>query len=82
MPRRKKIKPTPHKGKYNKFIKVQYEQIGKRKSREMEIPVIGEITINSPLEPLIAKKLGVETADIWVIDEPYMVTNMINKENE
>tara|TARA_R100000808_G_C2147759_1_gene155794 strand:+ start:2030 stop:2290 length:261 start_codon:yes stop_codon:yes gene_type:complete len=83
MPRRKKVKPTPHEGKHNKFIRVKYEQLGKRKSREIDIPTSpnGDITINSPLEPLIARQVGCESADIWIIDEPYMITNRMD-ENE
>lgn len=76
MPRRKKIKPVPHAGKYEKFIKVKYEQMGKRKTFEMDIPATNEVGLNSMLEPLIARKLGVESADIWIVDEPYMVTNI------
>ena len=76
MPRRK-IKPTLHNQKYDKYVKVKYEQVGKRKIFEMEIPAIGEITIDSALEPLIAKKLGCDSADIFLVDkyefEPYMV---------
>ena len=85
---RKKIKPTPweSKSKYNKFIKVKYEQLGKRKIFEMDIPVIGEITINSALEPLIAKRLGCDSTDIFLVDkndfEPFMVTNPVVSENE
>ena len=75
MPRRKKIKPTPHKIKGNKCIAVKYEKIGGRTIKEMKIPVLGEITINSYLEPLIAKRLGCDTADVWLVDEPYMVMN-------
>ena len=79
MPRRKKIKPTLHNQKLDKYIKVKYERMGKRKVFEMDIPVIGEISINSALEPLIAKKLGCSPLDIWLVDrntfEPYMVTN-------
>ena len=82
MPRRKKIKPTLHKQKTSKCIKVQYEQIGKRTIKEMEIPVVGEITINSALEPLIAKRLGCDSVDVWVVDEPYMVTKVLNEVQE
>ena len=85
MPRRK-IKPTPWESKYNKFIKVKYEQLGKRKIFEMDIPVIGEITINSALEPLIDKRLGCDSTDIFLVDkndfEPFMVTNPVISENE
>ena len=83
MPRRKMIKPTLHKpaGRkhYDRYVKVKYERVGKRKIFEMDIPAIGEITINSVLEPLIAQKLGCDSADIFLIDkdvfEPYMVVN-------
>ena len=82
---RKKIKPTLHKpaGRkhYDRYVKVKYERIGKRKVFEMDIPAIGEITINSALEPLIAEKLGCDSADIFLVDrhefEPYMVINPV-----
>ena len=52
----------------------------------MDIPVIGEITINSALEPLIAKRLGCDSTDIFLVDkndfEPFMVTNPVISENE
>jgi hypothetical protein len=81
MPRRKKIAPTLHSQKHERFIKVKYEQTGKRKVFEMDIPALegSEITINSPLEPLIAKRLGCDSADIFLVNknefEPYMVIN-------
>jgi hypothetical protein len=82
MPRRKMIKPTPHKIRGDKCIIVKYEKIGGRKVKEMMIPASEEITINSYLEPLIAKKLGCDTADVWLVDEPYMVVNRSNNDNE
>ena len=88
MPRRKLVKPTLHNQKFDRYIKVKYEQIGKRKVFEMEIPAIegGEITINSPLEPLIAKRLGCDTADIFLVDkntfEPYMVINPVIEDEQ
>ena len=81
MPRRKLVKPTLHNQKYDRYIKVKYEQTGKRKVFEMDIPALegSEITINSPLEPLIAKRLGCDSADIFLVNknefEPYMVIN-------
>ena len=80
MPRRKKIKPTPHKIRGEKCIIVKYEKIGGRTIKEMKIPASGELTINSYLEPLIAKRLGCDTADVWLVDEPYMVMNRSDKD--
>ena len=37
MPRRKLVKPTLHNQKFDRYIKVKYEQIGKRKVFEMEL---------------------------------------------
>ncbi len=88
MPRRKMIKPTLHSKKHDRFIIVKYEQVGKRKVFEMMIPALpnGEITINSPLEPLIAKRLGCDSADIFLVDknefEPYMVINPVIEDEQ
>ena len=80
MPRRKKVKPTPHEGKYDKFIKVKYELAGKRKTFEMDIPALNEVHLNSVLEPLIAHKHPCDIADVFIVDEPFMVTNRTNDE--
>ena len=77
---RKKIKPTLHNQKYDRYIKVKYERIGKRKIFEMQIPVTSdEVGVNSQLEPLIARQLDCNASDIFLIDkntfEPYMVMN-------
>ena len=78
MPRRGRVKPLLHKQKTNKCIKVKYEQIGKRKIFDIEIPAVGEVNLQSSLEPLIAKRIHCDVADIWIVDEPYMVTKVIN----
>ena len=84
MPRgRPKYNPKPilHNQKIDRFVVVKYEQIGKRNPFTMEIPASGEVGVNSMLEHYVAKKLGVDTADIWIVDEPYLVTNR-KEENE
>ena len=51
------------------------KQIGKRKTQEIEIAVTNEVSLDSVLEPLIARKVGCDMADVFIVDEPFMVTN-------
>ena len=81
MPRRK-IKPTPHESKYKKYVRVKYEVVGKRKTFEMDIPAINEVHLNSVLEPLIAHRHPCSMEDVFIVDEPFMVTNPVESENE
>jgi|MDSZ01.2.fsa_nt_gb hypothetical protein len=82
MPRRGRVKPTPHVGKYDKFVKVRYEVIGKRKTFEMDIPAINEINLSSVLEPIIAHRHPCKMEDVFIVDEPFMVMNIKEDSNE
>ena len=54
---------------------------------KLKLPVVLlKVNINSALEPIIAKKIGCDSADIFLVDkndfEPFMVSNPVISENE
>ena len=81
MPRKKyNVKPTLYNQKHDRYAKVKYTLFGKRGVKMMEVPLETPEGIHG-VYSIIAKHHGCETADVWLEEEPLIITN-IRKDDE
>lgn len=82
MPRKKyNVKPTLYNQDYDKFAKVKYSILGKKGVQDMEVPIKTAEGVHGVV-PIIARHHGCETADIWLEEEPLIITNIRKEEDE